>query len=133
MPDEHDEIIDELPGVLREIAEATSVAVALKVAHAFGGTEIYIPAKAGPKTPLVKAIGMADATEIIERFGYGELLIPLGPTSDFSRKRRAIIALLDEGRSAPEIARRLKCHRRTVIRVRNHRPDPRQLDLLGRP
>ena len=59
--------------------------------------------------------------------------MPLGPLADAGRKRREIMAMIEKGRPASEIARALRCHVRTVYRTKSRSPtgDTNQLDLLA--
>ncbi len=58
----------------------------------------------------------------------------MGPLAGAGRKRREIMRMVEDGRTAAEIARRLHCHVRTVYRAkaRGERGDGRQMELLGR-
>lgn len=134
MTEDRDPFIDELPGVLREIADAINLATALQIAQAFGGTKIYVPESPIARNRLVAEIGPEAARKVTEIFGSGDLLIPLGPTTDYARKRRQIIKLTEQGYSSFAIARRLSCHHRTVIRIRSAATDAdkRQLDFFGK-
>ena len=125
--------LDLLPGVLREIAEEAGLPAALRMADAFGGTEVWIPARLVDGHRLAELLGRAPAEAVVRRFGSGHLLIPMGPLADGRAKRVRILCMIDEGRSSSAIARALRCHVRTVYRVKAHAEtgDARQLDLLG--
>ena len=125
--------LDLLPGVLREVAQAAGLAAALQLAGEFGGTEIWVPEKLTPDHRLAVALGTEAAGAVVALYGRGHLLVPLGPLADAGRKRREIIAMIEKGRPAAEIARSLHCHVRTVFRVKasGGAGDARQMDLLG--
>lgn len=126
--------LDLLPGVLREVAEAAGLAAALRLAGEFGGTEIWVPETLTPDHRLAKALGRDAAGAVVRLYGRGHLLVPLGPLADAGRKRREIMAMIEKGRPASEIARALRCHVRTVYRTKSRSAagDTRQLDLLDR-
>lgn len=125
--------IKDLSGLLREVAEATSVTAALKLARAFGGTKIYIPHRLPGGHALVDAAGRDAAEHLSSNYAGEILLVPLGPEADAGRKRRAIRERLADGHSNQRIARDLNCHVRTVERERERlrgTDDDRQLRLL---
>ncbi len=123
-----------LPGVLAEIAETANLKAALAVAEVKGGARVYIPAKAPDEHWLTLCAGRAAADKICKHFANDErgmeILIPLGPTAGWGAVRRRIYALLDEGRNAADIARRLKVHERTVRRHRKKQNKSSQNDLF---
>lgn len=122
------------PGILADIAECAGDDAAAALASTVGGTEIWIPAAAAPDTQLAQLVGVAAAARIVDRFGAGRLLVPLGPTSNRAHQARHIHRLLREGWSHQRIARHLHCHVRTVERAAaGPVRDPRQLDLLDGP
>ncbi len=107
-----------LPGVLARISEAAGPEVALEMASKFGGRTVYIPARPVADSVLVRAVGQAAVEKIIRAIGRGHLEVPLGPLANYARMRAAIRAQLRAGKSAPQIARMLGCHERTVERER---------------
>lgn len=110
---------DDLPGVLGEFAAVAGRAAALRLAADFGGTEVYVPREVDAGHPLAKSLGLAAARKLVECFGHGRLLVPLGPFATGARRRQAIVRMLAERRPAREIARRLGCHIRTVYYVKD--------------
>jgi hypothetical protein len=113
---------DDLPGVLSEMAHATSVASALKVAQAVGGTRVYIPARVQEDHWLCHIVGHADAKAICAAIAPAQsgldILVPMGPTSHIMRWRKTQ-ALIDKGLPKREIARAVGIHERGVQRLRN--------------
>lgn len=127
------ELLEALPAVLAEIAEATSVETALLLATKFGGTQVRFSARPRPDNPVARHIGDRDYAKLQERFGSGYVLIPLGPARRDARQGRAIHQMIEKGFSNAEIARSLGCHERTVRRHRSGETDARQLDLFALP
>ena len=122
-----------LPEVLARVRDEIDLATALKLADAFGGTVIYLPMKPTAKTRIARALGVTAAARLVGIFGYGQLLVPLGPSADHARKRKAIRDLLEAGHGPDAVALRLRCHVRTVYRVKGetaHRAG--QSDLFTR-
>lgn len=122
-----------LPGVLREVAEAAGEPAALRLAHVYGGTKVYIPHRLPPGHALTEAAGRAAAEWLVKTYAGEILLVPLGPEADGRAKRAAIRERLRDGQPAQRIARELNCHVRTVeresARLRGA-GDDRQLSLL---
>lgn len=97
-----------LPKVLAEIAEAAGLDAALKLAEARGGTEIYVPGRAGDDHWLVATVGREAADAICRHFatGHGGCLIelPLGPRGSIAKLRARVDRMIAEGASASAIA-----------------------------
>lgn len=126
-----DQVIDALPQTLAEIARSCGLGVALTLAREHGGTRLWLPRNPGPNTMLARCVGELAARRIVAHFGGGaELVIPLGPTSDHRQQQVRIERLIQEGKSNNEIARQLRCHRRTVERHRQALRDDREPPLL---
>jgi DNA-binding NarL/FixJ family response regulator len=123
---------DTMPGVLGEIAREVGLPVALKLAHALGGTVVMISSRLSDQSLLVRAVGRADAEKIVKLLGRGKIEIPLGPTSDSRRMRAKIAELIEAGAGTFEIARRLHVHARTVRLHRARLAAGRQADLFDR-
>lgn len=121
---------DDLPDVLATVAQACGTAAALKLAHALGGTTVKVPSKATPSCALTRAVGLDVATAIVEIFGAGDLLIPLGPVGWQRRARAAIVRATEEGRSIRAAARAAGVHERTVKRVRKRMRETEGFPLL---
>lgn len=119
--------LDELPPVLRRIAEVAGVVAAVQLARDYGGTEIYICKKLDNDHVLVRSVGMRAAALILDAFGAGVLEVPMGPNGYGARLARSIAERHKAGQSEREIARALRCHIRTVRRHRAKLPSP-QLD-----
>jgi hypothetical protein len=137
-----------LPEVLAEIAEIAGLDVALKLAEARGGTEIYIPASAADDHWLVELIGREAADAICGYFAFAPgdtsrsgrqkhhgiaVMLPVGPAGSITRLRAKADRMIAEKRPTTEIARALGYTTRTVERRKaraRRRDDKRQGELL---
>lgn len=119
------DVIDELPGFLREVALATSIKVALILVQEFGGLHpLYIPKKP-QRSVLARTVGLEAATVLSRRFGGQRYEIPRYVGQP--KKQQIILA---DGTHA-EVAKRFQVTVRYVRRVRRRpRPDPRQITFL---
>jgi hypothetical protein len=122
-----------LPGVLGWIAEEISEDVAIKLATSCGGREVYIPKIVTPDTRLAQTIGRKEVEALLSLLGHGTLLVPHGSFGGQIRRteqlHETIRALRRQGLSNSEIAVEVDVHIRTVERVFQHKPDPRQAQL----
>jgi len=124
-----------LPSLLREMAEAHGLPVALRFAEMFGGQYLYMPATARPDHPVARTMGAPVLAWLIERHDpMARIVVPMGPA------RRALVAAavqdgLDRGLTAGAIAAELRMHVRDVqrwkARLRNP-PVQAQADFFGR-
>lgn len=62
-----------LPGVLALIAEEIGEEVAVRLAEARGGREVYIPRKCKEDTELARIVGLENAAKVIALLGHGTL------------------------------------------------------------
>lgn len=118
-----------LPELLGTIAEVAGEEAALLVAKEFGGVYLYLPKTLEPTHRLVEVVGEKRARLIHRRFGYGSIVIPLGPYADASRRRLIIERALAKGESHSVAARAAGVHVRTVERVAAELRQP-QSDLF---
>ncbi|SMF86504.1 hypothetical protein [Tistlia consotensis] len=117
------------PQSLIEIAEMTSVAAALRLVDAFGGTKCYVPKDMPPEHSLVLAIG-SEAAAILHRHYAGSGIEV--PVLAVARHRKRLI--LEAQGGTKEVALRVGVSDRYVRMVRNAgRPDDRQLEMFGPP
>jgi hypothetical protein len=121
-----------LPGVLKTVAEITSVDVAVALARWKGGRVLYIPMEAnlGPDHEMIKKLGRRAALRIARHFGRGDVLIPQAKNiltwMDARRMRR-------EGKSTAEIAKALNRHQRHImLLVRGVEADPGAIAAVDR-
>lgn len=108
----------DLPGVLAEIAAATSFATAMKVAASVGGTRVYIPVRPVAEHWLSTLVGHTEALAIGAALAPAQtglhILIPLGPWGGRVSRWRRMKEMIDSNLPKREIARALGCHERTV-------------------
>lgn len=131
--------IEGWPEVLREIAldDRLGREVALRLSRSFGGTEVWLARNPRPKAELLKCVSRRHCEALVDLFGSGRLMIPMGPLTSTAERRQAIRRLLKAGRSHSFIARATKVHLMTVKRERQRMiadgdaPPARQMSLFG--
>lgn len=124
--------MNNLTGILQQIADVTSVEVASILAKEVGGTELFVPRYPKPACKLSKIVGQQAAETIAKEVGWGDILIPAGEFRGQGARKKAVKQLCEEGLSTQEIARRTDCHERTVRRIKGRlRNDLKQLTLPG--
>lgn len=116
------------PELLQRVADACGAGVALSLANAYGGRELYVPQAdaIGEDHPLALTLGLAAARAVAEVLSAGKIVIPMGPTSSVRRRAAAMRAMRREGRTNAEQARALGLHVRTV-EIRHQRDRERGL------
>lgn len=130
-----------LPGILAEIAEVAGEEAALAMAHARGGTQIYLPPVPAPHHWLCQLIGEAKAKRVCDLLtaGVGPLRVdlPLGPVSKYNQMLAADQAVIDamirDQRSERDIALATRYSERSVRRRRaklGKPADRRQISLI---
>lgn len=124
-----------LPGVLGEIAAATSPDVAEILARCWGGRRKFIPVEPSPDHELSRLLGLRAARAVARAVGGGEVRIPTAKCwlNHIDARR-----LADLGLTIPRIARRLGLtdnHARLILRGygerRNGRPPKASLPAMG--
>lgn len=124
--------METLPGVLQQIAEATSYEVAALLAREVGGTEISVPRNPKPDSPLARIVGIDAAKAIADQLGWGRLLIPQGDFRGAGGQRALVRQMIQQGASINEAARAANCHERTVRRLKQAlREEQKQHKLPG--
>ncbi|MFV1538849.1 hypothetical protein [Phaeobacter sp. JH204B] len=104
-----------LPGVLSYIAEEISLDLAVRLAEAKGGREVYISNKAG--SSLAELLGAEDALRLYKLLGGGKLVVPAGNFGGQAGRRQRIAMLLGQGKSHSVVAAEVDVTLRTVERV----------------
>jgi hypothetical protein len=128
--------MNQLPGILAQIADIAGEDAALAVAAARGGTQVYIPPVPDREHWLARLVGHNAAKQIADRLtcGVGGMRVdlPLGPKGAAARLRAKVDRMIDENRSERDIALATGYTIRGVRRRRAmRRPgDDRQLPLL---
>jgi len=128
-----------LPPILAEIAEASSVDLALKIARRHGGTRVLMPTLPGGRNWLSAIAAPEQAAAIIEKIGAARRIdIPLEPGTGWyaaSQRLSAELArLLDTGATNQELARALGTTERSIRRRKAKRRSTAaegQGDLFG--
>lgn len=134
---ENRKAVRRLPGILREIAEATDYETAVTIGRVKGGTIVYIPRHPSPTSWIAKLVGQEKAAAIGKALGTGftgmNFLIPKGPYLADYRKAE-IKRLSIEGVARMKIAETLGIHVRTVqMHRRKLRAEGIQLPSDGGP
>jgi hypothetical protein len=108
-----------LPHLLREMADAHGLEVALAFARAFGGRYLHLPARATPEHPVAQAVGVAVLNWLIERHDrLARIVVPRGPDMARAQRLAAVGEMTARGHSADAIAAALGMHVRDVHRDR---------------
>ena len=118
-----------LPGVLALIAEEVSEDVAVRLAEARGGREVYIPKSATPECELSQILGREHASALVSLLGYGTLLVPCGNIGGAAGRRAKILQLREQGLTYSQIAAEVDVHVRTVERTTARLRDDREPEL----
>ena len=97
---------------------------AAKISMDFGGTRIYIPQRPGEHAPLSVCVGLDAANKIAQTYGGMEFTVPL-----MLGKKSEIILLNQDGLSASQIARKVRCSISMVYRIRAELEADKQTSL----
>ncbi|WP_236549851.1 N-acetylmuramoyl-L-alanine amidase [Profundibacterium mesophilum] len=94
----------------------------------FGGAKIRIPHEAdGGK--LAAQVGVRTVDALIEAFGPGAIVLPMGEFRGQAARRRRAAWLLSEGRTIRQVALACDLHQRSVERISARMRDERQMRL----
>lgn len=100
-----------------------------ELCRSYGGVPFYVPKRVKPGEGLAARIGFGRAYALAEAFGGEYVTIPLGNRTEPLKTR--IMKLLDERKSAPDIARELGTTERYVRTIMTrYRKAPRWLRLM---
>lgn len=111
---------------LESVAKLIGDDLATRLSCDFGGIRIYIPINPGEHSPVTASIGQKAANNIAQIYGGMTMKVPLT-----IGKRSQIRELLAQRKlSIPQIARKMKCHERTVERVKKSSPKKVELPLF---
>ena len=120
---------EQLPGVLREIAEVAGLEAALAIAEAKGGTVVNIPSGKKKRNWLIDCVGPEAAAKISDHFTSGrgrlQLEIPLPPTNSHRQwlRQRAKVyqAAIETANSMQKAALMAGTTRRTLQRFQGRK------------
>ena len=115
-----------LPTLLREMAEAHGLEMALAFAKRFGGRHLYLPPRAASDHPVTHAFGIEMLEWLLTRpqhAGDGRsrvtrIVVPKGPDQDKAMRVKALRALLARPLTNDEVAAETGLHVRDVSRWR---------------
>lgn len=106
-----------LPGLLKEIAQATDYSTAMAIAREKGGRRASIALHPSPKGWLSRLVGIEKALAIGKALNGGlggmDYLIPMGPGL-LMRRKSEVLRMSLEGASKSDMARELGVHVRTI-------------------
>lgn len=104
------------PGsLLGDVTLVIGTAAAARLARAFGGRRLYVPATPSADDRISRLIGLDAAVRLARKFGGERVLIPADPERAVRRAR--IVAMRRRGWSASEIARTTGVSERYVFKV----------------
>lgn len=110
-----------LPGVLSYISEELGEDLAVRLATARGGREVYIPRDPKAGGELAKLVGLDDAARLSKLLGHGSMMVPCGSITGAGGRRIRIRVRIEEmwkqGMTHSQIAAEVDVHTRTVERV----------------
>jgi hypothetical protein len=108
-----------LPNLLREMADAFGLDVALAFARRFGGRYLHLPKAARADHPVASAVGVEVLAWLIARHDQLErIVVPKGPNAVRAQRVAAVREMTAAGRSAEAIAAAVGMHVRDVHRAR---------------
>lgn len=120
--------MNDLPGLLGDIADIAGLQVAYKIAQSHGGTRVSIPPRAQDGHWLTELVGFETADKICRGLatldakgllkGISNEVLPRGPASLLQNARREARHLLASGMSVRQVARATGLHERTIWRMK---------------
>lgn len=105
MTADDEQLLALLPRKLAEVAELIGVQGAVKLANAYGGTELYIPANMSAEHPIAQAIGHGQALLLSETYGNDYIDVPLGHAWRRAVRNLAMVSARKRGESQSDVAR----------------------------
>ncbi len=130
----------ELPELLQELSDVVGLPMALRLAEAKGGQQVYIPHRVSEGHWLTELVGIENAKAICAYLTVDagvHITIPKGDALTRARRVATVAKMLDEGRSSNQIAAATNMTQRHVFRQkaalkgRLHNQQPTFFDLLG--
>jgi Mor family transcriptional regulator len=101
--------------LLGDLALAIGAGAAARLARAYGGRRVYIPATPSARDQISRSIGLEAAVRLARLYGGLRVMIPADPERALRRAR--IVALRRKGRSVSAIARATGVSERYVYKV----------------
>jgi Mor family transcriptional regulator len=101
--------------LLGDLALAIGLGAAARLAHAFGGRRVYIPATPSARDQISRSIGLEAAVRLARLYGGERVMIPADPERALRRAR--IVAMRRRGWSVSAIARETGVSERYVYKV----------------
>jgi len=103
-----------LPRKLAEVAALIGVPAAVKLANAYGGTELYVPATIGADHPIALTVGHGQALLLAEHYGNDYIDVPLGLAWRRAVRNLAVFNARRRGESQSTVARQYGTTTRNV-------------------
>lgn len=94
------ELIAQLPGELRAIAERIGLAAALRLVEARGGRRLYFPVGLAPEHQLVTLLGQAAAEALCQEYAGERLEIP--KAEGYARAVRNALIVQERGKGVSQ-------------------------------
>lgn len=130
----------ELPELLKELSDLVGLQMALRLAEAKGGQQVYIPHKVSEGHWLADLVGIENARAICAYLTVDagvHVTIPKGEALTRARRVASVAKMIDQGMSSNQIAAAANITQRHVFRQkaalkgRLHNQQPSLFDLLG--
>jgi Mor family transcriptional regulator len=110
--------LEDLPALLREVAELIGLPAALRLVEHYGGTLLYVRQNPTADYELVEVIGMKAARRLADHFGLEQLEVPRCAEALRALRDREICRLyLEEDWTAGRLARKYGLTMRQVWRI----------------
>lgn len=126
--------MNDLPGILADIADVAGEEAAIAVAKALGGTRVYIPPVPRPDHWLSQLIGHEAACILADRLTCGlagvRVDLPAGPAAWYVSARAQVDRMIEQGRSERDIALATRYTTRGIRKRRALKRDRDQYRLL---
>lgn len=106
-----------LPQRVEELRRLIGSSAALKLVERFGGTRVYVPARAALSQELVKTIGLQAAKALAREYGGDAFELPRCAARLRAVRNAEIRAQYDAGKSAAALARDFILTERHVWRI----------------
>lgn len=125
------DLLDSMPRLLRELAEAFDIDTALRLADWRGGRFLYVPKTLDGQHPIAQKIGLEAARWLVEHYPGENLRIDRAAATLRHLRDRQILERNDAGESLNALAERFDLSQRQILQIlKKFRPDPTP-DLFG--